>query len=370
MRARRLFAAVLVGWAALSTAACTPPPGPPVPEPLEARPAPGDLRVMTWNLLGAQGDDRVLDEHGGWARRLDQLRPDVVVVQEAQTDDLVALLSRTGSPPGTGWRLATSLWWECDAKPSPEGVAILVRADLAVSGTGRTHVGDSCTNPSVRRVLVWATIETTGGPVTVYGTHLTAGSGPAAASRDLQIRRIRALIARHDADRGGGRRWLLAGDVNTAPGGNSYALLTGGEAADGLGPLLDTAAEAEPAAGDPAACPVVGAADTAGLAGLWADPARVRRCGYTAGWPKDDNPLGCEVLSLCTSWQERAEVSVRERIDVVLRAEGSPFAVVDAFVPGRLDDDWAAVGSEWFVLSDHLPYVVDLDVGAAAVAAP
>jgi len=347
-------------------AACAPPTPPPAE--LPPRVGSADVRVMTWNLLGAQADDRVFDEHAGMVARVEQLRPDVVVVQEAQADEVVALTTRTGGTAGPAYRVASYLQWACDAKPSPEGVAILVRTDLVVSDAGRTNIGDSCTDPTVIRVLVWVTVETADGPLTVYGTHLTAGGGSAAASRDTQIRRVRALIATQDAARGGDGRWVLAGDVNTAPGGSSYRLLIEGEAADGLGPLVDTAAEVSAPAGDPVACPVVAATDTAALAALWADPARVRDCGYTAGWPKDSDVVGCDLLSFCTSWEDRRDISVRERIDVVLRSADGPVSVVDGFVPNRLDDDWAAPGAEWFRLSDHLPSVADLDVSPVTVA--
>ena len=37
-------------------------------------------------------------------------------------------------------------------------------------------------------------------------------------------------------------------------------------------------------------------------------------------------------------------------------------------VPNRSDADWASPGAEWFRLSDHLPYVVDLDLDGAGTA--
>ena len=326
------------------------------PERLEPTPVPDGVRVMTYNLLGAQADGNVFDEWAGWAARLDQLRPDVVVLQEAQGDDVSAILGRTTTP----YALASYRIWECDAKGNPEGVAILVRTSIAVVGSGGTHVGESCVDPGVRRVLVWADLDVGSGSFRVYGSHLTAGGGASAASREAQIRAIKQIIVA--ADPGDARRWLFAGDVNVTPGSFGYRLLTGAVAAE-PGPyrFIDTVGDDHPNAVDPVVCPTV-PADPTSMATLLANPAHVRDCGYTSGWPKDDNLLGCDLLSLCTSWEQRRDLSVRERIDVVLRPEGGPVTVTSTFVPNRTDADWAATGSEWFRLSDHLPYVVDVRV--------
>jgi endonuclease/exonuclease/phosphatase family metal-dependent hydrolase len=347
---RRALAAVGALATALALTACAAPP----PEPLPPLPRAGALRVATWNVLGAQADTAVYDEHAGWAARVRQLAPDVLVLQEAQAADVAAFTA----PDGAGYAVASYLQWECDLKGDREGVAVLVRPGLAVTGTGGTHVGDSCLDPTMRRVLVWADVEVDGVPVRIYGTHLTAGGGAAATSRDEQARRIRALVAADEA--AGVQRWVLAGDLNAHPGGSAHRLLLGGEpGVPGPAAVVDTYAEVSPLSGDPAACPAVAADDEAGLAGLWADPELVRTCGHTAGWPKDDNWLGCQLLSLCESWQDRRDSSVRVRIDYVLRSAG--LATGGSRVPNRTDPDWAAAGAEWFRLSDHLPVVSDLD---------
>jgi endonuclease/exonuclease/phosphatase family metal-dependent hydrolase len=349
-RVRALGAVVAV---AVVAAGCASPP----PTPLEAGGAPDGLRVMTWNLLGMQADAAVFNEHAGWAARVDQLQPDVLVVQEAQSDDVAALLSL----PVTDYVLAAYRWWECDIKPSPEGVAILVRADRTVLAGGGTHVGASCVDPTMRRVVVWADVEAEGGPVRVVGTHLTAGDGAAAASRTAQILDLRQFLAASAPTVGD--RWVLAGDVNVAPGSAGWSLLIGGDVdSPAPGSLVDAVSALRPEAADPARCPTVAADDASGMALLWSDPERVRRCGYTAGWPKDADWLACDVLSLCRSWEARRDSSVRTRIDVVAVPDGGPFDIRRAEVPGRTDADWAAPGSEWFRLSDHLPVVVDLHV--------
>lgn len=346
----------LIAVVALTVLGCVPPSA---PSTLDPRTATSGLRVMTYNLLGAQADDRVFDEHAGVAARVDQLRPDVLVLQEAQSDDVVALLTRTS----TKYRLASYLQWNCDTKPAPEGVAILVRDTITVSDSGRRHVGETCVNPTVRRVLVWADLELPGGPVRVYGTHLTAGSGPAGESRIQQIREIRNQIAGDDPSNAG--RWLFAGDMNTAPGKPDFRLITDGEPGADSVAMTDTFAEISVTAADPAACPTLSSGDAAGLAFLMANPTLVAACGYTAGWPKDDNFFGCDVLSWCTSWQQRAELPVRDRIDDVFRSRTGPVRAINGFVPNPGDSDWAAPGAEWFRLSDHLPYVVDVDIAAS-----
>jgi len=345
--------------AVLATACAPPPPGGITPDPPVA-----GIRVMTYNVLGAQADAVVYDEHAGWAARIDQLQPDVLVVQEAQTDDVTALRALMR----TGYALAAYQKWACDLKTDREGVAILVKmTTTVVVGGGGTNVGGSCADPTMRRVLVWADLEFDGAPLRVYGTHLTAGGGAAAQSRTTQIELIRARIAADLPDVGD--RWLLAGDMNFVPGSADYRLILDGTAtAPAPGRMLDTFAELQPAAADPGTCPSF--ADTpATQAYLLSVPELVRSCGYTAGWAKDTNPLQCDVFSLCTSWEIRKDTSVRSRIDMVLRPAGGPFDVTRAVNPSRSDADWAWPGAEWFRLSDHLPYVVDLEPSARLSAA-
>lgn len=350
MARRRLVALFLAALGLLATA-CTSPP----PAALPPTPAGPDLRVMTFNLLGAQGDDAVYSEHAGWAARVDQLQPDVLVVQEAQSEDVTALLSRTA----TDYQLAAyELWW-CDTKNNPEGVAVLVKGTVPLLGGGGTNVGGSCQDPTLSRVLVWADVTFDGQSYRVYGTHLTAGSGPAALSRARQIDLVRERIATDDP--AGDRRWVLAGDLNFTPGSSDYGrMLLGAAGTTGPGEMADTFAALHPGAASPTTCPQYASTDTAAQPYLLANPEVVRACGYTAGWTKDDNPLQCEVLSLCTSWEVRRDTSVRNRIDMVLAPSGGPLEVTRAWVPNRADPDWAAAGSEWFRLADHLPYVVDL----------
>jgi endonuclease/exonuclease/phosphatase family metal-dependent hydrolase len=329
--------------------ACAPtPPGP----------LPGDggttaLRVMTYNVLGAQADHRLFDEYAGWAARITQLQPDVVVLQEAQSADVFGLRLKLR---GTYVR-AIHTRWACDAKPDAEGVAILVRADHAVEGTGGTNIGSSCAHPSMRRVLAWADLTVDGHAVRVYGTHLSAGSGAAAASRAAQIEAVRERIGTEIAR--GERRIVLAGDMNVAPDGSEYPHLVGSVASPPL--LSDAFAAVHPHAADAARCPSIATTDAAGLAALWADPSLAADCGYSAGWPKDDNFLGCDVASWCVSWLDRAAASPSERIDYVLIGPG--VGVAAARVPSRADADWASPGAEWFRLSDHLPVVADLSLG-------
>lgn len=348
------FRIVAAFASALMLSACAPSPTPDLLVP--ASPTSG-LRMMTYNLLGAQADGNVYSEWAGWAARVRQLRPDILVVQEAQADDVGALYGLTGE-----YKVATYTTWECDVKGNPEGVAILVRNGLDVVGSGGGHVGGSCLDPSMRRVLVWVDLDLASGPLRVYGTHLTAGGGAAAASREAQMRAIRARIVADDP--AGTRRWVLAGDINAAPGSFGFRLLLGDIASDAAPyRFVDSFAVDHPSASDPAVCPTV-PNDPVSMAALLADQQHVRDCGYTSGWPKDDNLLGCDLLSLCTSWERRRDLSVRERIDYVLFAEGAPIEVRWTFVPNRSDPDWEAVGSEWFRLSDHLPYVVDLQIGS------
>ena len=358
LRRSRWMVPVVVSLAAIAVACAPMPPG----ELSPSDPADG-LRVMTYNLLGAQADAAVFSEHAGWAARVDQLRPDVIVVQEAQSEDVAALRDLTTED----YTVAAYQRWACDLKGNPEGVAILVRSSITVANGGGTNVGESCADPTVRRVLVWADLQMQAGRLRIYGTHLTSGGGAAAGSRASQIRLIRERIAVDDAT--GNDRWLLAGDMNFTPGSADHRLmLTGDTGSVEPGTMLDTFAELRPEAADPAACPAHSDVDLVAQTFLLANPDIVRACGYTAGWVKDSNPLGCDLLSLCTSWQIRAVTSVTNRIDMVLRPEAGPVHVDAVTVPNRADADFGSPGAEWFRLSDHLPYVVDLTVSPAAPA--
>ena len=181
------------------------------PERLEPTPVPDGVRVMTYNLLGAQADGNVFDEWAGWAARLDQLRPDVVVLQEAQGDDVSAILGRTTTP----YALASYRIWECDAKGNPEGVAILVRTSIAVVGAVEP-VGESCIDPGSD--VFWC------GPTSMVGPfgvrhHLTGRRSAASRGADPGDQ-----ADHHRADPGDDRRWLFAGDVNVTPGSFGYRL--------------------------------------------------------------------------------------------------------------------------------------------------
>ncbi|MFM7069128.1 MAG: endonuclease/exonuclease/phosphatase family protein, partial [Actinomycetes bacterium] len=201
-------AAFALSLTAMLLVSCAPaPPGIVPPSP----PA-GGIRVMTFNLLGAQADGNVVNEHAGWAARIDALQPDVLVVQEAQLDDTTALLGL----PQTNYSLAAYRFWACDSKTSPEGVAILVRDSVTVRNGGGTNLGGSCTDPTMSRVLVWSDLEVDGTALRIYGTHLTAGGGAAAASRTNQIQLIRQRIASDQLAASG--PWVLAGDMNFTPG--------------------------------------------------------------------------------------------------------------------------------------------------------
>lgn len=338
-------------------AACAPSPGPAgPPAPLEPWPAAVGLRVMTYNVLGLQMDDRGVDEHAGFAARVRQIRPDILVLQEAQSDDVRAVHSLTGGE----YRAAVFREWHCDVKPEREGVAILVRSSIGVLDTGATHIGDgACLDPWIMRVLVWTDLDLPGGTLRVYGTHLSQPGTSHDASRTVQIRELRGLIDSHDPD--DERRWVLAGDMNVVPGDGSHRLLVEGDGAPGDLVLSDTFAELHPSAADPDRCPVVREDDTVGMAFLLDHPEHVRSCGFTAGWPRDDN-LACWFLSICDSPELRRDTSVRIRLDYVLVDAAGPIRATAGFVPHRDDPDWASPGAEWFTLSDHLPYVADLDI--------
>jgi len=180
----------------------------------------GRLRVATWNVWG---------RYGPWADRqpviLDALRAidaDVVCLQEAWATD-------SDSQPAT---LAEALGLECCYAPAFtvnggwSGNAILSRwpisrheiIELPMNGGGASD-----TDPGERRLLLFAELAATRGPIQVFTTHLSwradwsgvRQAQVASVARAIASRKPRLFPA------------ILCGDFNAEPDSDEMRMLTG-----------------------------------------------------------------------------------------------------------------------------------------------
>ena len=78
-----------------------------------------------------------------------------------------------------------------------------------------------------------------------------------------------------------------------------------------------------------------------------------RHLGALAGFARRLDAIPAEGLT-------PGEQADRAMVEANIRSRQFDLEVTRAWVPNRADPDWAAAGSEWFRLADHLPYVVDL----------
>ncbi|MFC6881769.1 MULTISPECIES: endonuclease/exonuclease/phosphatase family protein [Actinomadura] len=167
----------------------------------KAGPAPGRVRVMSYNIHDAVGQEGRLDPEKV-AETIEGQRAQVVLLQEASrgsllsgTTDVAVWLSR---------RLGMTLLWG-PAADQQFGNAILTSLPVRRSGTGRMPKGDW----SQIRGYVWARLGVGSTTMDVWSTHLEGG-------RDQGKEREREVAALLRAW-GGAPRTIIAGDFNAAP---------------------------------------------------------------------------------------------------------------------------------------------------------
>jgi len=150
------------------------------------------LTIMTWNIQGRSPAEVELE------RALRAWEPDVVLLQEARTDELAAGV-------GAGW--GTCVTWP-DAGERP-GMAILARRALEASGTDPAGVADGG-----RHRLAWVRLARPDrDPITVACVHLMAPPWPGTPGRR---RTQRAAVGSWARDRAAaGDRVMIGGDFNT-----------------------------------------------------------------------------------------------------------------------------------------------------------
>lgn len=202
-------------------------------------PAPGTLRVATWNVHDlfdevdrtsppGTGDEvpthaEVEAKLARVGRVLAALDADVVILQEVEN---LALLQRLAAGPlaGRGYRAHLEEGFD------PRGIDVGVLARVPVARFA-SHLADRAPDGSRpwARDLVEVHLDTQRGPIAVLGAHLVSRLDASADGRRLaQARAAREAI---DAARAlpGGPIVLLVGDLNDLPGSVPLApLLSGG----------------------------------------------------------------------------------------------------------------------------------------------
>lgn len=161
----------------------------------EERPAPGRLRVMTYNVLA------------GGRPRLDALeavirsaQADVVGLEEVAPQTLDTLATRLGMRPAFG--------------PSRRGSSVGLLSRWPLRET-RTYP-----NAGLRNAVLEVVVEPPGGaPVRVWVTHLAARHRAWRAGESIRLREIGAILRRMTALLPTGEPQLLMGDFNSLPPG-------------------------------------------------------------------------------------------------------------------------------------------------------
>ena len=198
------------------------------------------MRILSWNLWW---------RYGPWERRreaiaatLAEVGPDVCGLQEvwaAPGENLAADLAE---------RLGMHWCWAVAATGSDGlslGNAILSRWPIVAQAEAACPL---TAWPRRRRVAVHARVETPGGALPMFTTHLTYGPGRSQV-RTAQVRALAEFVAEHAADCA--YPPVVTGDLNAEPGSDELRLLGGlltAPAVPGL-VLIDAWRYADP--GDP-----------------------------------------------------------------------------------------------------------------------
>ena len=202
------------------------------------------MRILSWNLWW---------RYGPWERRwqaiaatLAEVRPDLCGLQEvwgAPGENLAADLAER---LGMHWCWAAApTGRSARSDELSTGNAILSRWPIVTQARADLPTGDLADGG---RVAVHARIDTPGGALPIFTTHLTYGPGRSHV-RTAQVRRLAGFVAEHAADCA--YPPVVTGDLNAEPGSDELRLLGGlltAPAVPGL-VLLDAWRYADP--GDP-----------------------------------------------------------------------------------------------------------------------
>lgn len=172
------------------------------------------LRLVTWNVWGRYGDWR--RRHEAIARTLDNLEPDVVVLQETWRDgnesQAALLAARLG---GTAAFAADGL-----EDGVERGVAVVSRWTIEWTKTVELPLPP---NEEPRNVVLAAEIAGPRGAVRIFGTHLAPYFHRGEVRRE-QVRALVDVVAEHQPH---SFPPIICGDFNAPPDSDEIRQLTG-----------------------------------------------------------------------------------------------------------------------------------------------
>ncbi|MGH3158260.1 MAG: endonuclease/exonuclease/phosphatase family protein [Streptosporangiaceae bacterium] len=192
------------------------------------------MRVMTWNLWGRFGPWRTRAE--AIAATMAEVQPDVCGLQEVWSAGERNFAADLAERLGPQWRWAMST--PTPTRQDPEvggGNAILSR--WPILGVAQMPLPVPDDDPG-GRVALHARIETPGGVLPMFTTHLTHHPY-ASQNRVEQVRRLAEFVAKHTAgpehraspedasDNDSDYPPVLTGDLNAAPDSDEIRLLSG-----------------------------------------------------------------------------------------------------------------------------------------------
>jgi endonuclease/exonuclease/phosphatase family metal-dependent hydrolase len=261
------------------------------------------MRILTWNLWGRNGPWE--QRRKAIAATLAEVGPDVCGLQEVFGSGGWNMAAELAERLGMHWRWAV-------AHGDPDGAAalgnaVLSRWPIATHAEVALPTGDLHED----RVALYTGVDTPGGALPMFTTHLTYRPG-GSQIRVPQVRRLAGFVAEHAADHA--YPPVVTGDLNAEPDSDELRLLGGMLTAPAVPDLvlLDAWRYAEP--GDP---------------GFSWD----QRNGYQAGSPIPNSRIDYVLVGL-----------PRDRLGRVRSARLAGTAPVDGVWP-----------------SDHFAVVADLD---------
>jgi endonuclease/exonuclease/phosphatase family metal-dependent hydrolase len=178
------------------------------------------MRVLSWNLWW---------RYGPWERRqeaiaatLAEVRPDLCGLQEVWGGPGENLAAELAGRLGLHWCWAVaSKGRGTGGDELSLGNAILSRWPIVAQAEAELPVGDLVEE---RRVAVHARVDTPGGLLPMFTTHLTYGLGRSQV-RTAQVRRLAGFVAEHARDCPCPP--VVTGDLNAEPGSDELRLLGG-----------------------------------------------------------------------------------------------------------------------------------------------
>jgi endonuclease/exonuclease/phosphatase family metal-dependent hydrolase len=178
------------------------------------------MRVLSWNLWW---------RYGPWERRrpaiaatLAEVRPDLCGLQEVWGASGENLAAELAERLGMHWCWAVAAEGRgAEGQELSLGNAILSRWPIAAQAQAELPVGGLA---GERRVAVHARVDTPGGALPMFTTHLTYGLGRS-RERMAQVRALAEFVAEHAADCA--YPPVVTGDLNAEPGSDEVRLLGG-----------------------------------------------------------------------------------------------------------------------------------------------